>query len=118
MLPTQDVTDLVIAEQCRLAEYHIGTMGGGMDQAISLLARPGEAARIDFNPLRYNPVALPPNTAVVVANSTKEASKAALAGYNIRVTEGKLGAKIIARNEGVDAWRKIKTVKDLQVCLR
>lgn len=79
----------VLAEEARRAERYVGTLSGGMDQAISLLARPGHALRIDFRPVRVHPVPVPAGLAVVVAHSGVRARKsgAARAGYNARVQE-------------------------------
>lgn len=76
-----------LAEESRLAERYVGTLSGGMDQAISLLAREGQALRIDFRPLRVEPVALPEELAIVVAHSGVRAAKsgAAREAYNDRV---------------------------------
>ena len=78
-----------LAEEARLAERYVGTLSGGMDQAISLLGRPGHALRIDFRPVRVEAVPLPADLAVVVAHSGIRARKsgAARAGYNARVQE-------------------------------
>lgn len=48
-----------LAERCRVSEKLVGTEGGGMDQAISLLAQEGSATRVDFAPLRVASVKLP-----------------------------------------------------------
>jgi len=48
-----------IADVCRKAERYIGTQGGGMDQAICLLASKGTAKRIDFDPLNVVDIILP-----------------------------------------------------------
>jgi galactokinase len=76
-----------LAEQARLAERYVGTLSGGMDQAISLLARSGHALRIDFRPVRTELVPVPAELAVIVANSGVRAPKsgAAQEGYNSRV---------------------------------
>jgi galactokinase len=78
-----------LAEEARRAERYVGTLSGGMDQAISLLGLPGHALRIDFRPLRVQPVPVPAELAVVVAHSGVRARKsgAARAGYNARVQE-------------------------------
>lgn len=73
-----------LAEVSRVAEQHIGTIGGGMDQAISVLGRQGQALLIGFDPVRGTPVSLPPSAVFVVAHSLTEENKAATAGvrYN------------------------------------
>ncbi|MBL8897226.1 MAG: galactokinase [Planctomycetes bacterium] len=90
-----------LAELAARAEQYVGTHSGGMDQAISLLARAGHALRIDFRPLRTRAVALPPDLVVLVAPSGVLAEKggAAQAAYNQRVAEcaraaGSLGAPV------------------------
>lgn len=47
----------------------MGTESGGMDQAISLMGRPGVAMNIDFNPVRGGDVAVPTDGTFVIANS-------------------------------------------------
>jgi len=71
------------------AERYVGTHSGGMDQAISLGGRAGHAVRIDFDPLRLEPVPIPPDWRFVIANSLVEALKSggAQAAYNARVRE-------------------------------
>ena len=64
-----------LAEAARQCELYIGTMGGGMDQAISCLAEVGKAQHIQFDPLRAHPVSIPAGGVCVVANSLVEASK-------------------------------------------
>ena len=42
---------LELADLLARAEHYVGTQGGGMDQAISLMGRSGHAVKIDFFPL-------------------------------------------------------------------
>lgn len=65
-----------VADLCRRCERLVGTMGGGMDQAVSLLAAPGRAALIDWAPLRVAPVRLPRGAAFVVADCLAASAKA------------------------------------------
>ncbi len=78
-----------LAEQARRAERYVGTLSGGMDHAISLLARRGHALRIDFRPLRTQAVPVPESLGIVVAHSGVRAAKSGTAreGYNARVRE-------------------------------
>jgi len=78
-----------LAEEARLAERYVGTLSGGMDQAIALLGMPGRALRIDFRPVRTTAVEMPREIAVVVAHSGVRAAKsgAAREAYNARVHE-------------------------------
>lgn len=88
-----------------------------MDQTISCLGQAGKAQVIQFSPLKATPVTLPAGVAFVVAHSLIYAPKAfrPWEGYNCRVTEGKLAAKIVAKNAGVADWKTVQTVSQLQV---
>lgn len=96
-----------LAELLAGAERYVGTMSGGMDQAVSLLAEPGHALRIDFFPLRTRPVALPPGYAIVVCDSLVRAHKAAGArdAYNLRVAECALACATLAATLGTPLQR-------------
>ncbi len=87
-----------LAELLPKAERYVGTESGGMDQAISLLGEPGKALKIDFFPLRTEPVAIPAGYAFVICNSLVDASKSGQArqGYNLRVVECRLAAALLA----------------------
>lgn len=86
------------------AEQYVGTAGGGMDQTVCLQAQEGSALRIDFYPLRTEPVPLPSGVSIVVANSlvVAEKSGAALLKYNQRPIECCLAGKIIGAWYGMD----------------
>ncbi|GLE02014.1 hypothetical protein PINS_up010852 [Pythium insidiosum] len=105
-----------LAESCRAAELHVGTLGGGMDQAVCCLARAGAALHVAFAPLRVTPVLLQPTTSAgrfrfVVVNSMVQSAKAedAAGRFNRRVVECALAAKLIAKNSGLDedVWREV-----------
>jgi len=78
-----------LAELMAAAEQYVGTRGGGMDQAISSGASAGCAARVEFEPLRIEPVPVPPDWRFVVAHSLVQAHKSggAREGYNRRRAE-------------------------------
>jgi N-acetylgalactosamine kinase len=90
---------LELADLLAGAERYVGTQGGGMDQAISLMGKPGHAAKIDFFPLRIRTTPLPENYSIVVADSTIKAAKTAeaLDKYNRRPIECRLAAAILKK---------------------
>jgi len=93
-----------LADEARVAERYVGTLSGGMDQAIALLGLPGHALRIDFRPVRTTAVEMPPDIAVVVAHSGVRAAKsgAAREAYNARVHECLAAARQLgAGDEGL-----------------
>lgn len=83
------IARLDLADVLARAERYVGTAGGGMDQAVALCAERGAALRIDFDPLRVRPVALPGDWRFVVASSLAPAEKSggARATYNRRTAE-------------------------------
>ena len=54
-----------LADLLARGERYVGTQGGGMDQAASLLSREGTALKIDFFPLRTRQVRLTQDTRIV-----------------------------------------------------
>lgn len=88
-LNEMDTQPLPLAALMAEAERYTGTQGGGMDQAISMGARAGHAARIDFAPLRMRHVAVPEDWRFVVADTGVRAEKsgAAQRAYNVRREE-------------------------------
>ncbi|XP_042890881.1 N-acetylgalactosamine kinase-like isoform X2 [Penaeus japonicus] len=105
-----------LAEICASCERHVGTQGGGMDQAISFLGTPGTARVIEFNPLKSTPVALPPGATFVVANCLAPMNKAATSHYNCRVMECRLACQIMAKKAGL-VWKEYRRLGDLQKVL-
>jgi hypothetical protein len=55
-----EVDSIELAELMAESEQYVGMRGGGMDQAISAGATRGCAARVDFDPLRLDPVPVCP----------------------------------------------------------
>ncbi|XP_020085659.1 galactokinase-like isoform X1 [Ananas comosus] len=104
-------------------ERHIGTQSGGMDQAISIMAKSGYAELIDFNPIRASDVQLPAGGTFVIAHSLAESQKAVTAAtnYNNRVVECRLAAIVLAIKLGMkpnEAILKVKTLSDVeQLCI-
>lgn len=104
-----------LAEILPPAERYVGTLSGGMDQAISLLAQAGHALRIDFAPLRYRPVPLPQGYAIVVCHSLVRAEKsgAAKLGYNMRVLECRLACRALDRSLAGQLQRPLSALGEL-----
>jgi N-acetylgalactosamine kinase len=104
-----------LAELLAAAERYVGTLSGGMDQAVSLLAQSGHALRVNFFPLRVRPVVLPPGYSIVVCHSLVPALKsgAARLAYNLRVIECRLASRVLERVLGAHLPRSLRTVGDL-----
>ena len=90
---------LQLAELLARAEQYVGTRGGGMDQAICLLATAGHALEIDFFPLRTRQVPLPSGHRLVVCHSLVVAPKALSTrfAYNLRAAESRIAAALLGR---------------------
>lgn len=88
-----------LAEHMARAEHFVGTAGGGMDQAISLMGEKGCAVKIDFFPLATRPTPLPQGYQVVICNSLIRAPKteSALKGYNRRPMECRIATVLLSR---------------------
>ncbi|KAK1281155.1 Galactokinase [Acorus gramineus] len=105
-------------------ERHIGTQSGGMDQAISIMAKSGFAELIDFNPIRASDVQLPSGGTFVICHSLAESQKAVTAAtnYNNRVVECRLAAIVLAIKLGMElkeAISNVKTLSDVEgLCVR
>lgn len=80
---------LAFAEALARAERYVGTNSGGMDQAACIAGRADHALRVEFHPLRVEPVPLPADWRFVIADSLVHADKsgAAREAYNARRAE-------------------------------
>lgn len=109
-----------LAEAAQKAEAEaVGTMSGGMDQAICSMGVAGQAMRVNFSPLTVAAVDIPASVSFVVANCLVSSEKAVGAEqrYNKRVTEGLLAAKLIAKKAGLDQWKSINDMRALMRAL-
>ena len=82
-----------------------------MDQAASIMSDPSSALYITFHhSLAASPVPLPTQAVFVVANSLKTADKllTAKVGYNLRVVETLVAARVLANSLGVNVGEKEK----------
>lgn len=114
-----DVPKKEVAQLTCDCERHIGTQSGGMDQAISVMAKPGFAELIDFNPIRATDVQLPAGGTFVIAHSLAESQKAVTAAtnYNNRVVECRLASIVLGIKLGMkpeDAISNVKTLSDVE----
>ncbi|PPQ63934.1 hypothetical protein CVT24_009109 [Panaeolus cyanescens] len=85
-------------------EKRVGVNSGGMDQAASIMSDPSSALYISFYPtLTASAVPLPEQAVFVCANSLVVADKAVSAktGYNLRVVETLVAARILANSLGI-----------------
>jgi N-acetylgalactosamine kinase len=94
-----ELDPLEAATMVARSEWYVGTRGGGMDQAASILGRRDHALFIEFDPLRVRAMKMPANAALVVADSRQVADKsgAVRVEYNRRVVECALAARILGR---------------------
>ncbi|MDP2471954.1 MAG: galactokinase [Candidatus Palauibacterales bacterium] len=108
------IDPLELAARMADAERYVGTRGGGMDHAIIAGARAGCAARVDFDPLRLEPVPIPPDWRFLVADSLVQAHKSggARAGYNRRRVETDRALGAVVARLGLAA-RDVRSYRDL-----
>lgn len=99
-----ELDSLETATMVARSERYVGTRGGGMDQAVSILGRRDHALFIEFDPLRVRAIKMPANAALVVADSRQIADKSGMvrAEYNRRVVECSLAARILGRALNLD----------------
>jgi galactokinase len=102
-----DQERLDLAARLAVGERYVGTAGGGMDQATSLLGRRGHALHMRFDPLRTDWIALPEDWRFVIAHSGEPAEKSGVAQqtYNRRTQEAAAAASSIWAALGVNTPR-------------
>lgn len=105
-----------LADMCARCERYIGTQGGGMDQAISLMAKKGTAKLIEFNPLKATDVYLPDGISFVISNSCVEMNKAATSEFNTRVLECRIATQILAKKKELE-WASFQRLGEVQKAL-
>ena len=100
--PAPAIARLELAALLARAERFVGLEGGGMDQAACLHGVAGHALRIDFEPLRVTPVAVPQRWRWVVASSLARAEKSrgARAAYNERAQQCREALAMVGGAEG------------------
>jgi N-acetylgalactosamine kinase len=105
-----------LAELMAYAEHYVGTCGGGMDQAITMLGEPGHALCIDFFPLRTEAVPLPSGWRIIAAHSLVQAKKTGnqRLNYNLRPLECRIGVALYNQLIGRSAGRPIERLGDLE----
>ncbi|KAJ3502434.1 hypothetical protein NLJ89_g8892 [Agrocybe chaxingu] len=94
-----------LVQLAMLNEKRVGVNSGGMDQAASVMSDPSSALFISFYPtLSASAVPLPTHAVFICANSLVVSDKALSAkrGYNLRVVETLVAARILANSLGVD----------------
>lgn len=100
LVPKTDISNNELASICAQSEKYVGTVGGGMDQAISILGVKNSASLIEFHPaLKATNVPLPDSAAVVVAHTGVEMNKAATTDFNERVLSTKYAAAMLTGGE-------------------
>jgi galactokinase len=109
-----EVDPIELAELMAESEQYVGMRGGGMDQAISAGATRGCAARVDFAPLRLEPVPVPDDWRFVVAHSLVQAHKSggAREGYNRRRGETEEALERVVREMGLPV-SEVRSYRDL-----
>ncbi|MCX6132269.1 MAG: galactokinase [Ignavibacteriales bacterium] len=103
----------VLADLLARAERYVGSEGGGMDQAVSLLAETGTALKIDFFPLRTESIPLPENMVFVVCNSLIRAPKSESVRYeyNRRVIECRMATALLTKAVRENTGTKISPLR-------
>jgi N-acetylgalactosamine kinase len=94
-----DYDSMQLAESMALAEHYVGTRGGGMDHAASLLAVPCHVMKMGFFPLLVKDFYFPEDVTVIICQSGVVAKKSAeaLQQFNLRALECRLAFALLQR---------------------
>lgn len=105
---------LEIAELCISCERYVGVESGGMDQTIIMA---GGVRHVEFKPkLRAARVVLPFTDVTVIAiTDCLRPHKLVESKYNVRVVECRLAACLLAKLLGIEHWKQIRTLRDVQI---
>jgi len=101
-----------LAEICAAAEHFVGTAGGGMDQAASLMGKKDSFLKIEFNPLRVQTVPSPEEIFLILFHSLVEAEKSLSVRkeYNRRVLECQISVELYRKFIASRLGRNFKPV--------
>jgi N-acetylgalactosamine kinase len=111
------ISRIELANLLAEAEHFVGTRGGGMDQAIILLGEKDSACKINFHPLRAEPLPLLEGYVVVACDSMVKAEKTG--NMRHRYNEGPLTCRVLcelvekAAREEFDDEIRIQRLGDL-----
>ena len=64
-----NIKKIGLADILAQGEKYVGTEGGGMDQAASLMGKENKVMKIDFNPLKVSYMQFPKDYCIIVCNS-------------------------------------------------
>ncbi|NOZ56371.1 MAG: galactokinase, partial [Calditrichaeota bacterium] len=87
-------------EHYGLAEWYVGTRGGAGDHAAMVLGKRRHILHLQFFPIRYQHVPLPPGYAVVAINSLHSAAKSdgVRHVFNEKIVAYEIGFRLIRKN--------------------
>ena len=107
-----EMDNLTLAQHCQRAENaYVGVKSGLMDQFASACGVAGHALYFDTRSLEWHPVALPPGTAIVVADSGMRRTLATSA-YNERRAACEQAVALLQQYKpGLRSLRDISTVE-------
>jgi galactokinase len=112
-----EMDNLQLARLCQRAENaYVGVNSGLMDQFTSACGVEGHALYFDTRSLEWHPVALPPGTAIVVADSGMRRSLATSAYNERRAACEKAVALLQQYKPGLSSLRDISTVEFAAYC--
>jgi N-acetylgalactosamine kinase len=113
-----DLGKQMIAGICAKAEHFVGTSGGGMDQAASLLGKKNAFLYMEFNPLKIKEISAPEGFQLILFNSLIMAEKSGKARleYNRRVLECKIAVDLFKHffNEKTDNYQHINFIGEIK----